>query len=547
MIIPAEIYANFPSAYKKVIDELESKIADCKSEEYTVEPILNFAKNYLTPWQYLKHCENVQMNQFQQIMSMEIFGSHDYSFELESLDTEMAAFHFYHNDLDVWSAEMGDIYVRIQEATENVEEWFKLICETNDDIFIRHNSMYRLSKDLTDKKLWNLYINYLQQKDPLEMLQIYSKYCRFFLDDFKMKENYKNEAKKFGSPVIVPWENDFEFEEMGKNDNFGFKRKEPKKAEIFDENKLRNYYDEIYKDYGVPSAENNVELETFETSKPPELKYQCKISDNFINQEFPFHNSVMSYILKNGNSTVLKLLQQTCKYYFVKIPICFCHKLIINDDETHFEEDSLFLNEKIENTDFFKQLYITAALEITSCYTMPDTYISTSIIPKLYKCDVKYIEIQHQTLSFDAFKFLIGHGNVITLDFQNVQITNSDDEIVALEEVTQFLPNVEDLSYGPVNVNRNTSTALMNQNFCSKISSFVLVNIFGEPFDYKEFLEFCNKIRDKNFFWLGLQFSSEDFPEENMQQLFTLLKQYENDTKYFGFNLNGQTHDVQLR
>ena len=50
------------------------------------------------------------------------------------------------------------------------------------------------------------------------MLHIYSRYCRYFLDDLKMKEIYEAEIQKFG-PSIVTWKNPFDFELSQENDS----------------------------------------------------------------------------------------------------------------------------------------------------------------------------------------------------------------------------------------------------------------------------------------------------------------------------------------
>uniref|UniRef100_A0A914P0V4 Uncharacterized protein n=1 Tax=Panagrolaimus davidi TaxID=227884 RepID=A0A914P0V4_9BILA len=114
------------------------------------------------------------------------------------------------------------LYAEIKAVENNVEEWFKLVSkfgdEANDEEFVRHNVEYRLGSNLLDIKLWKLYIEYLRIHDSKEMLQVYSKYCRFFLDDFEMKEKYKNEVEKYG-PVFVSWKNLFDFESQKLSDD----------------------------------------------------------------------------------------------------------------------------------------------------------------------------------------------------------------------------------------------------------------------------------------------------------------------------------------
>uniref|UniRef100_A0A914NYH0 Uncharacterized protein n=1 Tax=Panagrolaimus davidi TaxID=227884 RepID=A0A914NYH0_9BILA len=99
---------------------------------------------------------------------------------------------------------MKFLYCKIKSVEENVEEWIKALLEAEDKEFVEDNIEYRIGQDLTNKKLWKLYIEYLKKKaDKKKLLQAYSKYCRFFLDDSEMLKEYRETVGN--QKVSVPW------------------------------------------------------------------------------------------------------------------------------------------------------------------------------------------------------------------------------------------------------------------------------------------------------------------------------------------------------
>uniref|UniRef100_A0A914P9F5 Uncharacterized protein n=1 Tax=Panagrolaimus davidi TaxID=227884 RepID=A0A914P9F5_9BILA len=80
--------------------------------------------------------------------------------------------------------EMIPLYHKIKYLERNAEEWFNALVETRDVAFVIHNVERRIG--LTKQREYKL------------LLETYSKYCRFFLDDKEMKEKYKAEMIKYG-------------------------------------------------------------------------------------------------------------------------------------------------------------------------------------------------------------------------------------------------------------------------------------------------------------------------------------------------------------
>uniref|UniRef100_A0A914Q3D3 Uncharacterized protein n=1 Tax=Panagrolaimus davidi TaxID=227884 RepID=A0A914Q3D3_9BILA len=107
---------------------------------------------------------------------------------------------------------MKKLYYKIKANKEDLEKWFKLLLEADDINFVKDTVEYRLGKNCFDVKLWKLYLTFLNEHgEHKRLLETYSKYCRFFLDDEEMKEKYKKDMIEYG-PIDLAWNNLFEFE-----------------------------------------------------------------------------------------------------------------------------------------------------------------------------------------------------------------------------------------------------------------------------------------------------------------------------------------------
>uniref|UniRef100_A0AC34FTZ4 Uncharacterized protein n=1 Tax=Panagrolaimus sp. ES5 TaxID=591445 RepID=A0AC34FTZ4_9BILA len=405
---------------------------------------------------------------------------------------------------------MKQLYQKIIASEKNVEEWFKNLCEACDTDFVIHNVEYRLGRNLLNKTLWKLYIKFLENVDTKKMLQVYSKYCRFFLDDSEMKEEYKTKVEKYG-PVFVHWDAVFDFE---------------KKAVENDEEKEDS--DE------TPQMENRNIVQKFQ---PFDKNVGKTFYQNYQKQVFPFQQPLMEYILENGNSAVWRKLHQACKYFFVRKLIPICYRLRIQGHTSSFYKEFLELNFNDNENGYLKNTWITTTFFCNYDQSLPTDYLAR-IIPRLYQCDAKYITIWNQKLSYDELKFFIGSGNVIDLNLLCMRIKDDKNEWINLEKIMEFLPNVEQLQLSNVKFNKNTANLLEKQRFNSKINSLILLDIFGEPFDTTEFLNFTKKNRDEYFF-LRMEFKLRQpgFSNEFITA-FRNLMEAENDMKNTHIEIN---------
>uniref|UniRef100_A0AC34GY16 Uncharacterized protein n=1 Tax=Panagrolaimus sp. ES5 TaxID=591445 RepID=A0AC34GY16_9BILA len=305
-------------------------------------------------------------------------------------------------------------YEKIKSVEDNDKEWLEALMEVKDEEFLVQNVEYRLGGDLTKKNLWKMYINFLKTRNLKNLLHTYSKYCRFWLDDNEMKDEYQKAAKMYG-PLNVSWKNPFDFE----NYNI-FATKE-----FLLEQNRSNICKRLCKDKRQPSSDS------------------CFSFSNAVTQRFPFRSSLMAYIWKASNGAIRQKLFISCKYFFSKHPTPICYKLALGYNDRYVEyyhqqsvivKCNYLLKFRVEN------FHVTTSLCIRDSYLIN---LLSSFIPKIYQCDVKFIEIWNQNLSDQELKFLMGSENVEELIFNGVRVLLFDETPVPLEDILILTPKIQ--------------------------------------------------------------------------------------------------------
>uniref|UniRef100_A0A914YA06 Uncharacterized protein n=1 Tax=Panagrolaimus superbus TaxID=310955 RepID=A0A914YA06_9BILA len=293
------------------------------------------------------------------------------------------------------------------------------MAEADDIEFVKHNIEHKLGNNLTNKKLWQLYIDYLRTVDRNAMLHVYSKYCRYFLEDTKMKEEYQRETEQ-NDTVFVTWKNPFNFEAV------------PPVIIGLDDDVKRP----IEKSWCH-------EIESFKRFKPLECP---RIDFNIAIQDWLLPSPIIRYIIDFANPTVYQKLQQSCKYFFFKKPIHYCYRFLFTDfnvQYVQFVETSAECSSSSISTFNHKSLYITTVLNFYD--RMSETSLSEVIRDKIYQCDARYIHICDQKISEKEFKFMVGHGNVEKIELWNCEIKKIDEAVMMMEEILGMLPNIRSI------------------------------------------------------------------------------------------------------
>uniref|UniRef100_A0AC35GSJ3 Uncharacterized protein n=1 Tax=Panagrolaimus sp. PS1159 TaxID=55785 RepID=A0AC35GSJ3_9BILA len=305
---------------------------------------------------------------------------------------------------------MKKLYQRIKESENDLEKWLSLLFEANDRKFIIQNIEYRIGGDLLNKKLWKIYIKYLKEENDFHgLFNLYSKYCRFFLDDYEMKAEYETEVKKYGKRFSVAWTEPFEFESLESWDD------------VYDREKKAN--------------PNSPYISPYPTPMEPTGNFY----ENIIQQEFSLPKPLIRYILDYTNDIFLRKLHQTCKYIFLQKPTPICYSIDGPTETTSFINEALLLNDIKQPP--LKNYLLTNSLFARNFGNINNNpfFLSSIIIPSLSQCIAKYIKIGYQKLTFNELKFFIGSGNVELLEMFDSKIT---DENVPLEDVLKFVPKI---------------------------------------------------------------------------------------------------------
>ena len=290
-----------------------------------------------------------------------------------------------------------------------------LLKSAGDVEFVKHNVEDRLGRNLKNKKLWKLYLKYLAKVDPREMLQVYSKYCRFFLDDVEMVDEYEAQVQRYG-PVEVPWKNLFHFES----------------ATI-----------------SLLEEDEEPENETNEWLLPVNFELTSGFSKTLIpkRQRWSLPLPIMQYLLDNPRPFIFGKLQQTCKYFFNKNSTLFCRRYLFDGDENpkppKFVGHSVQVSSLDSIPEATKRLYITTSLKVRD--EDSDTTLSHLLNNYFYRCDARFIDIGHQLLTETEYQLLVGHGKVEKLVLHHTDIVKNDGVFMILEEVLEALPNVKSI------------------------------------------------------------------------------------------------------
>uniref|UniRef100_A0A914Q4Z5 DUF38 domain-containing protein n=1 Tax=Panagrolaimus davidi TaxID=227884 RepID=A0A914Q4Z5_9BILA len=359
---------------------------------------------------------------------------------------------------------------------------------SDSDIFQAENDEYvqlivskKLGEDLSNKKFWKLYINYLKSKDnEALLLQTYSNYCRLFLSDIEMKKEYQKASEEFG-PSKVAWENHFVFE----------KKKEVLNAEVL------VYEKETYDRYCMKGAFDYKKLncmkDAFDLKKPFPGIYFSTVG--ILPQEFPFHQNLMHYIWENASPYVLQKLYCTCKFFFEKHPYPICYKLAFEETDWKYSsqkivEQSVQVTSSNHNIFDLENLWVTDVLQAIN--ESPDeSILLTENISKIYRCDAKCINIRGQVLTWDELKFLIGHGNVEDLLLVDNFLINEDNVFeFSLAEIAKIVPKIKFFDVTSPILSSNTFSTIAKLPFKNKIQSFKLSGIVEElePHAFGEFV-----------------------------------------------------------
>uniref|UniRef100_A0A914PDJ9 F-box domain-containing protein n=1 Tax=Panagrolaimus davidi TaxID=227884 RepID=A0A914PDJ9_9BILA len=320
-----------------------------------------------------------------------------------------------------------------------------------------------------------------------------------------MKNRYEEAMIKYG-PINLPWDNFHEFQ--GENN-------------VEEDEKMED------------------EDETVENAQVPELdkKLCCAFYDTYRTPNFAFRYPIIHYILKNANHRTLRKLFSTCKYFFAKQPTPICYRLENYHYREMYVKENLYLEYSSNQNLLIKNTFITGCIDVKKrkvkkrkeCQKklVHDFTFMSKLIPRLFRCEAKYIYIADQELSFNELEFLIDHGEVVDLDIEYSDIRNENNGFVELEKIMALLTNIKWLKLPDIKTTINTGLELTKLNFNAKIVQFSILEIHGEPLNAHEFLKFIIANRNEKHFKCRLAFYEKNFNADFIGKFNKVMEDYE--------------------
>uniref|UniRef100_A0AC35EY85 Uncharacterized protein n=1 Tax=Panagrolaimus sp. PS1159 TaxID=55785 RepID=A0AC35EY85_9BILA len=193
----------------------------------------------------------------------------------------------------------------------------------------------------------------------------------------------------------------------------------------------------------------------------------------------------MFYISMNPTTTKLyQKIIQICKYFFIKNPI-----IVSPNYPYSIDLDKLCVGK----TRFdFSQLICK--------YWITEYLIFTSILPKLYKCEAKKVNICDQVISFNDLSMFTKTAEDITFD--TVTVRNYDNSIVPFEKIFEAFINAKMFrffSYSFLsNITSKTFNELLKIPHFSKLQLMDFDNIC-DTFDIEAFYVYMKENKTTKF------------------------------------------------
>ena len=182
-----------------------------------------------------------------------------------------------------------------------------------------------------------------------------------------------------------------------------------------------------------------------------EIKKILKAST--IHQRFSLPEALVFFMANNPPSPeVYHKLIRCCKYFWFKNPV------ITLNDLYHCSRDKYWRTYKMNGFQGFKRFEIENFKEKLWIYQdlnvfrMLNTLLASSIIPRIYRCDLTSLTLSDQTLSFNEFQKLTSSGSLVSLYLKKTSMKNDGGTIVPIETLIEVLPNLEAFEYHNVSI-----------------------------------------------------------------------------------------------
>uniref|UniRef100_A0AC34FTT3 Uncharacterized protein n=1 Tax=Panagrolaimus sp. ES5 TaxID=591445 RepID=A0AC34FTT3_9BILA len=205
----------------------------------------------------------------------------------------------------------------------------------------------------------------------------------------------------------------------------------------------------------------------------------------------------------------------TCKYFFVKNPILIFHILFYNNKDgwTTFI-NGVKISADLKNV--LSKLWMTEEICVFGRNEKNKNIVS-SIIPKIYKCDLTELKIEDQDMSFGDLKTL--SSNVKKLVLREVIVMYKNGSTVPFEKIVAVFKKLQILFYLPHSSTSSTITPTTLKELL-KIPHFLTLEFYElwdipVMFDIETFYSYIKENKDTK---IHLKFS-HTISQEHKNQL----------------------------
>uniref|UniRef100_A0A914QIE9 Uncharacterized protein n=1 Tax=Panagrolaimus davidi TaxID=227884 RepID=A0A914QIE9_9BILA len=341
-----------------------------------------------------------------------------------------------------------------KDAGDDDKKWLKCIKKMDKKTFVIANIELRLENttSCTNKAIWKYYIEYLRDKNPILMLEVYLLYCRFFISDNEMVKKYRNEIERIEKlqAVSIFWIDTIEWElEFGdlKTANI-LLSKITENESVIPKITTKAYFAYVLNEYKrkesinrkrlcEESSDNNehcgIPLKRLRFEKPE----PCYFKESKFYQSFSIPTFMAKYITNNASSSLLLKLHQSSKYFFSTLPIPVCHRLFIHKSvKARYIQQSVFTPDPKMNFSGDKKLCLSNSLLF--CSHGIQTNFS-KFLSKFSKCYAIHISLCHLTITEKELEFLVKSGNVKYFECRNLRVLDENQVDLQVSEIRTFI------------------------------------------------------------------------------------------------------------
>uniref|UniRef100_A0A914NY19 Uncharacterized protein n=1 Tax=Panagrolaimus davidi TaxID=227884 RepID=A0A914NY19_9BILA len=140
---------------------------------------------------------------------------------------------------------------------------------------------------------------------------------------------------------------------------------------------------------------------------------------------------------------VYRKLIQSCKHFFIKNPIIILSDVYYyNGDGNNFRTYENNVGKNIDYNNLSSKFWIINSFdaETMDSNDHPIEAVVSSIICKLYKCDIKDLRLRNQKIKYDDLMLLSSNVEDVVLNWVNVYRNGN---IIPFEQIVEAFPKAE--------------------------------------------------------------------------------------------------------